>query len=90
MASWKHPGGKLREHGARALSEEELLAVLISTGVQGTTAEQIAAQILAQFGSLKALSGRPLEELLQFKGLSDVKITRIAAALEIARRLGRQ
>lgn len=84
---WEHPGGKLREEGADKLSEAELLAILISTGLPGKTAEQIASEILEKFGSLKDLAGKPLEEFLQFKGLSDVKIIRIAAALEIARRL---
>ena len=89
MAEWKHPGGKLRELGPEALSEAELLAILISTGIQGKSAELIAGEVLADFGSLRGLSGQPLDGLLRFKGLSDVKIIRIAAALEIARRLGR-
>jgi DNA repair protein RadC len=88
MATWKHPGGRLREEGPAALSEAELLAILISTGIPGRSAEQIAADVLAEYGSLSDLSGRPLDELLRFKGLSDVKIIRIAAALEVARRLG--
>ena len=88
MANWKHPGGRLREEGAGALSDAELLAILIGTGIPGRPAEQIAADVLADYGSLRNLSGRPLEELLRFKGLSDVKIIRIAAALEVARRLG--
>jgi len=87
MGTWKHPGGKLRELGAESLSEEELLAVLIGTGIPGESAQQIAQRVLAEYGSLKGLSGRPLEELLRFKGLSDVKIIRIAAAFEIARRM---
>lgn len=88
MANWKHPGGRLREEGAAALSDAELLAILIGTGIPGRTAEQIAADVLVEYGSLRNLSGRPLDELLRFKGLSDVKIIRIAAALEIARRQG--
>jgi len=88
MVNWNHPGGKLRELGAAPLSDAELLAILIGTGIPGRSAEQIAADVLAEYGSLRNLSGRPLEELLRFKGLSDVKIIRIAAALEIARRLG--
>lgn len=88
MSDPKHPGGKLRDEGPAALSEAELLAILISTGIPGKSALDIANEVLAKFGSLRGLSGHPLEELLQFKGLSDVKIIRIAAALEIARRLG--
>ncbi|MBM4040590.1 MAG: hypothetical protein FJ290_18955 [Planctomycetes bacterium] len=84
---WVHPGGKLREEGPAALSEAELLAILISTGIRGKSALDIAGDILREFGSIEALGGRPLEEFLRFKGMSDVKITRIAAALEIARRL---
>ena len=86
---WRHPGGKLREQGAATLSDAELLAILISTGIPGRSALQIAHDVLAHFGSLDALCGKPLEELLRFKGLSDVKIIRIAAAFEIARRLGK-
>ena len=88
MPNWKHPGGRLREEGPEALSEAQLFAILISTGVPGRNAEQIAQDVLAEYGSLKGLSGQPLEELLRFRGLSDVKIIRIAAALEIGRRLG--
>jgi len=87
MATWKHPGGKLRELGAESLTEGELLAVLIGTGVPGESAQVIAQRVLAEYGSLNGLSGKPLEELLRFKGLSDVKIIRIAAAFEIARRM---
>jgi DNA repair protein RadC len=84
---WKHPGGKLREEGADSLTDQELLAVLISTGIKGKPAEQIADEILQKFGTLERLANQPLERLLKIKGLSDVKITRIAAAFELARRL---
>lgn len=85
---WSHPGGKLRELGAQALSETELLAILISTGVKGRPAIKIAEEMLFRYGSLANMANLPLEEFLEIKGLSDVKIIRIAAAFEIARRLG--
>ena len=84
---WKHPGGKLREQGAASLTDQELLAILISTGIKGKPAENIAKEVLERFGSFKGLSNQPLEKLLEIKGLSDVKIIRIAAAFELARRL---
>lgn len=87
MAEWKHPGGKLREQGAAALADSELLAILISTGIKGKSAEEIAVEVLGKFGSLSGLANQPLEEFLRIKGLSDVKIIRLAAAFELARRL---
>lgn len=87
MSEWKHPGGKLRELGAASLTDGELLAILISTGVKGRSAEQIAAELLEEFGPLDNLANQPLERFLKIKGLSDVKIIRIAAAFELARRL---
>jgi DNA repair protein RadC len=86
-ARWKHPGGKLREQGAGSLTDSELLAILLSTGIKGRPAEKIAEEILQRFGSLRGLANQPLERLLDIKGLSDVKIIRIAAAYELARRL---
>lgn len=86
---WTHPGGKLREEGAGSLDESELLAILISSGVKGRSAHEIAKETLKRYGSLQALANQPLEELLEIRGLSDVKIIRIAAALEIAQRLAK-
>jgi len=87
---WKHPGGKLREKGAANLTEQELLSIIISPGIKGRPAELIAAEVLQSFGSLEGLANQPLERLLAIKGLSDVKITRIAAAFELARRISKQ
>ena len=90
MRTWQHPGGKLRELGAQALSDAELLAILISSGIKGKSAEAIAQDIIDRFGSLSGMARQPLEAFLQFKGLSDVKIIRIAAAFEISRRLAKE
>lgn len=87
---WTHCGGKLLEKGAENLTEAELLAILISTGVKGKTADQIAEEVINKFGSFKGMANQPLERFLQFKGLGDVKIIRIAAAFEIARRIVNQ
>ena len=90
MKKWSHPGGKLRELGAEALSDAELLAILISTGIKGKPAAKIAREVVERFGSLAEMANLPLERFLDVKGLSDVKITRLAAAFEIARRLSRE
>jgi DNA repair protein RadC len=90
VAEWRHPGGKLRERGPEKLSEAELLSILISTGVKGKSAEKIAEEIFEKFGSFKGMANQPLKKFLEIKGLGDVKIIRIAAAFEIARRIVNQ
>jgi DNA repair protein RadC len=87
---WQHPGGKLRELGPESLSDAELLAIVISAGIRGKPAEKIAKEILARFGSFKGMTQQPLNKFREIKGLGAVKIHRIAAALEIARRMVHQ
>jgi DNA repair protein RadC len=77
----------MRELGPTSLDDAELLAILISAGTRGRSAEAIARDVLHHFGSLAGLADQPLERLLAINGLGDVKILRIAAAFEIARRV---
>lgn len=51
IGEWKHPGGKLREERAQSLTEEELLAILISTGIPGKSAGEIAREVLQKYVS---------------------------------------
>ncbi len=84
--AFDHPRGKLRELGAESLTNQEILAILISSGTNGYSAEEIADELVEKFGSIAGMAGEPLEKFLRVKGLGDVKITRIAAAFELARR----
>ena len=84
---WHHSGGKLRELGPEAVSDAELLAILISPGIKDRPAAKIAEDILAKFGSFKGMANQPLSKLLEIKGLGEVKAIRIAATFEIARRI---
>ena len=86
-SKWQHPGGKLRDIGPESLTDAELLAILISAGIKDKPAEKIAEEILARFGSFKGIANHPLEKFLDIKGIGDVKIIRIAATFEIARRI---
>jgi DNA repair protein RadC len=85
--SWEHAGGKLADLGPEALTETELLAILVAPGTPGNSAEKIAEAILKKYGSLERVGGLPLERLYEIKGMGDTKIIRLAAALEIARRV---
>jgi len=87
MKTWTHPGGKLIELGPSSLTDEELLAILIGSGYKGRTAQNIAKDLLENYYSIPGLMGKKLTDLAKIKGLKDVKVVRIAAAFEIARRV---
>jgi len=88
--TWHHAGGKLLHLGSDKLSDAELLSIIIATGVKGKPAERIAEEIMERFGSFKGLANQPFEKLESFRGLGEVKVVRIAAAFEIARRIVNQ
>jgi DNA repair protein RadC len=85
--AWKHPGEKLIELGPATLNDEELLTILIGSGYRGKSAQNIAKELLNNYYSIAGLMGKRLTDLAKIKGLKDVKIVRIAAAFEIARRV---
>jgi len=88
--SWGHPGGKLLRLGSEYCTDEELLAIIISSGAPGRSAEAIAKDIFKKYQSFKGMTNRPLKEFYKIKGLKQVKIIRIAAAFEIAKRIVKQ
>jgi len=85
--SWKHLGGKMERLGPETLTDAELLAVIISSGVPGKSAEKIADDIVKKFGSFRGIAGQPYEKFLEIEGLGKVKIHRLAAAFEISTRI---
>lgn len=87
IVSWKHPGGKMERIGPETLTDAELLAVIISSGIPGKPAEKIAEEIIHKFGSFRGISGQPYEEFHKIEGMGKVKIHRLAAAFEIATRI---
>jgi DNA repair protein RadC len=72
------------------LSDAELLSIIIGSGIKGKSAEKIAEEILTKYGSFKGMANQPLEKFQRINGISDVKIIRIAATFEIARRIVNQ
>jgi DNA repair protein RadC len=81
----ERPRERLLSSGAAALTDAELLAVLIRTGVAGKSAVELARELLARFGSLGALLGAG-RSLLEIKGLGAAKSAQLSAAVELARR----
>lgn len=82
----ERPRERLLEHGAAALTEAELLAVFLRTGLPGLSAVDLARQALDHFGSLNALLAAPLALFTTINGLGPAKFAQLQAALELARR----
>ncbi len=75
--------------GPGALTGQELLAILLGTGTRGQDALAVAAAILARAdGSLRRLATRPWAELARISGVGRAKAARLAAAIELGRRIG--
>jgi len=80
------PREKLLELGAENLTDSELLAILIRTGIKGKNALELAREILKASGGLSGLSRMSVRELSSIKGLGEAKAVTIAASLELGRR----
>ncbi len=80
------PREKLLSKGATALSNSELLAILLRTGVKGTSAIELARGMMEKFGTFRNMSHTDMRQWKDFKGLGPAKIAQIQAALEIGRR----
>ncbi|MBN2201094.1 JAB domain-containing protein, partial [bacterium] len=82
----ERPREKLLQSGAQALSDAELLALLIGSGISGATAVDMAREMIGECGGLAALASRNVRELSRMKGIGAAAAARILAAFEIGRR----
>ena len=80
------PREKLLARGPGALSDAELLALLLRSGLPGKNALQMGQELLKTFGGLSGLLNTPAEALKKIKGLGPAKRAEIVAVLELARR----
>ncbi len=83
----ERPREKLLERGASALSDAELLAVLLRVGTQGMSAVDLSRSLLTSFGSLSAVMRASAKELGQHKGMGLAAYAQFATVLEIGRRV---
>lgn len=89
IVSWpeeERPRERLLAKGPHALTDAELVAILIRVGYRGTNAVEMARQLLKQFGSLRTMVEAPVIALVDVKGLKGAKAAQLMAAMEIARR----
>lgn len=89
ITDWpKHerPREKLLAQGASTLSDSELLAIFLRTGIKGYSAIDLARNLLSEFGSLRSLFGASEHDFCQTKGLGQAKFAQLQASLEMSQR----
>lgn len=82
----ERPRERLLEQGPGVLSDAELLAIFLRTGVAGKTAVDLARELLARFGGLRNLLNAERADLCEAPGLGPAKYAQLQAVIEIGRR----
>ena len=82
----ERPRERLREFGPKSLSNTELIAILLRTGLQGENVLAVSSRLLARFDGLAGLGRVSFSELCAERGLSEAKTSQLMAALELGRR----
>jgi len=90
LAPAERPRERLASQGPEALSNGELLAILIRTGRRGESALDLAQRVLQRMETLEALARAPLDELCKIPGVGRDKALTLRAALTLAQRLSRE
>lgn len=86
----QRPRERLIAEGEAALSDAELIAIILRSGTPEDTAIGLAQKLLARFGSFRELATKTVAELSSFKGIGPAKAAQIKAAFEIGRRAEQQ
>jgi DNA repair protein RadC len=84
------PREEMERLGARNVSDDVLLAIILRSGVKGVNVVDLARSLIVRYGSLTGLATVTVEELASIRGLGRVKAQVLEAALEIARRLSEE
>jgi len=82
----ERPREKLLTRGAHSLSDAELLAIFLRTGITGKTAVDLARELLSEYGGLRPLLNADQQRFCQSHGLGQAKFALLQATLEMGRR----
>ena len=86
----ERPRERLAAKGPDALSDAELLAILLRTGLKGANAVEVGKQLLAKFESLQGLARASLKDLKTVKGVGSDKAVTLVAAFALARKMAEE
>ncbi len=82
----ERPRERLKQHGVKHLSNTELIAILLRTGMQGENVVSLSSRVLTSLGGLAGLGRSSFTELCSQRGLSEAKACQLLAAIELGRR----
>jgi DNA repair protein RadC len=86
----ERPRERLVAHGADALSQAELIGILLRTGFKGTNAVELGRQLVQKYSSLQSLAQASVEELQRVKGIGCDKAVTLVAAFTLARNMAKE
>jgi DNA repair protein RadC len=84
------PREKLLQRGAQALTDAELLAIFLRTGVKGKSALDLAQDLLNEFGDLRSMLSAEQQRFCEAKGLGAAKYVQLQASVELSKRYLRE
>jgi DNA repair protein RadC len=90
MPQDERPREKLLGRGAAALTDPELIAILLRTGLPGANAVEVARQLLERYGSLSGLSRCTVKEIASIRGIGAAKAIQLVAAFGLGQRLANE
>jgi DNA repair protein RadC len=90
MPADERPREKLLAHGVSALTDAELIGILLRTGRVGANVIDVARELLQKYGSLRELSRCSVHELSRIAGIKEAKAAHVAAAFGLGERLARE
>ncbi len=86
----ERPRERLVAHGAAALSNAELIAILLRTGLKGMNAVEVGRQLMNRFGSLQSLALASVDDLKKVKGIGRDKAVTLVAAFALAHKMSQE
>ena len=90
IACGEQPQQRFEMFGAAALSDTELIAIMLHTGIRGHNVLGLASQLISQAGSIAGLASWQPEDFRRLKGIGRAKGQQLAALIEIGRRMIKQ
>lgn len=90
IACGEQPQQRFETYGAGALSDTELIALLLHSGIQGHSVLQLASRLIAEAGSIAGLASWQPVDFQKLKGIGRAKARQLAALLEVGRRIMKQ